>query len=571
MLTQLHIVDFAIIEEVEVLPGPGLNVLTGETGAGKSIIVGAAALLRGGRASAEVIRSGRPEAVVEALFDLSDSPLAAEQLEAAGLPAMGDELLVRRVVSRNGRSRAYLNGSVCTLPVLEQTVGQLLDISGQHEHQLLSDRGTHLRTLDALAVTGDQLAAMGRSFARLREAARALAQTQMDDRQRSARIDFLRFQLSELDAAALRSGEDGELEAERSRLQRAADLQGAAVNGEEELYSGERSISERLARVERQLSALAPIDGRLGPLVRQLEEARTGVEDVAGSLRRYGAALDLDPAHLQQVEERLDLIHHLKRKHGASVDEILVRREEMGRELEGLVSIEQRLGTLEGELGEARREAARVAEDLSRSRHDAARELSLEVTKQLAVLRMAGARLVVEVKLRPPHEGDDAALIFETRRLGERGWDQVEFFISTNPGEEARPLRRIASGGELSRVMLALRRVLGRHDPVATSIYDEVDAGIGGAVADVVGRSLAEVARHRQVLCVTHLPQVAAHADLHFFVGKRRKGGRARTIVVPLAPESQVEEIARLLGGERVTDRTRANARELLDAAQRGR
>jgi DNA repair protein RecN (Recombination protein N) len=292
---------------------------------------------------------------------------------------------------------------------------------------------------------------------------------------------------------------------------------------------------------------------------------------VAGSLRRYGAALDLDPAHLQQVEERLDLIHHLKRKHGASVDEILVRREEMGRELEGLVSIEQRLGTLEGELGEARREAARVAEDLSRSRHDAARELSLEVTKQLAVLRMAGARLVVEVKLRPPHEGDDAALIFETRRLGERGWDQVEFFISTNPGEEARPLRRIASGGELSRVMLALRRVLGRHDPVATSIYDEVDAGIGGAVADVVGRSLAEVARHRQVLCVTHLPQVAAHADLHFFVGKRRKGGRARTIVVPLAPESQVEEIARLLGGERVTDRTRANARELLDAAQRGR
>jgi DNA repair protein RecN (Recombination protein N) len=575
MLVQLRIVDLAIIDEIELVPGPGLNVLTGETGAGKSIIVGAAALLRGGRASSELIRGGCAEAVVEALFDLgaAGAPGAAarERLERAGLQAHGDELSARRVIAAGGRGRAYLNGSVCTLATLSEVVGLLLEISGQHEHQLLSrERATHRRLLDAAFVPAAVREATAAGFARLRSAAAALARSRMDDRERSARLDFLRFQLEELEAARLQPGEDLALEAERQRLLRAGELRTAADEGEQTLYGGEAAVTDRLARVERQLGSLAEVDARLGAMLRQLQEARAAIEDVAHSLRGVGSSIEPDPARLEELEERLELIRRLKRKHAPSIDELLTREREMRAEHGELASLEARRDDLERDLERARSTAAAAASALSDARAEAARSLSARVTAELQALRMPGARISVELGPRPARENDDPSLCFEGRRLGEDGWDHVELMIAANPGEDPRPLSLCASGGELSRIMLALRRVLGDHDPVSTSIYDEVDAGIGGAVADAVGRALGGVSRRRQVLCVTHLPQVAAHADQHFFVGKRVVAGRTLTTLTRLEGEGRVEELARLLGGERVTEQARGNAKALLLAARPG-
>ena len=569
MLVHLHIRDVATIEEVELGLGPGLTVLTGETGAGKSLIVGAAELLRGGRASAELIRTGAEEALVEAVFDLSHQPVVVRMIQEAGLPLDGGELLVRRVVSRNGRGRVHLNGALGTVALLGRITGALLDISGQHEHQTLTERSTHREILDAMIVAkkGPVAAALPElreAHRSLRRALDRLAQSRLDDQQRIERIDFLGYQLRELEDAVLIPGEDLELEREHTRLSRAAELIEAAAEGERELYGAEGSAADRLASVRRRLDDLSGVDPTLDPLARQLEEAHALVEDVALTLGRFGGGIEADPARQEQLEERLDLLHRLRRKHGGTLAEVLTRQTAMRSELDDLLALEHSRDTLERGVEEARAAAERLAIQITASRKEAASRLQRIVNKALTGLRMKGARLTARVGARAPRADDDRGLCFGDRRLGPTGWDDVEFLIVTNKGEEPRPLRRVASGGELSRVMLALRKGLGAHDPVATSIYDEVDAGISGAVADVVGRSLAEVARHRQVICVTHLPQVAAHASAHLTVGKRIVQRRARTEVAPLEGKARVEELARMLGGEQVTAQARANARRML-------
>jgi len=571
MLQRLHIVDLAIIEEVELAPGPGFNVLTGETGAGKSIIIGAAGVLRGGRVSSDLVRSGRREAVVEALFDLGHADELARQVEQAGLPMDGSELLVRRVISAGGRSRVYVNGALCTAGVLSRISRLLLDISGQHEHQLLSDSMTHRRLLDALGTPLELLEQMSAAHGDLRQAAEQLAH-RLDDQARSERLDFLRYQLGELEGARLREGEEAELSSEHRRLERAADLIALAAQGEQELYGAEGAVAARLARLQGRLEALGGAEARLSQWSAQLEEARVLVEDVGQSLGRYGSALELDPGRLAQVEERLDLLNRLCRKHAAAdANELRDRQAQLQQELEQVENQEQRLEQLEQELAAVRGRAERLARRLGAARRKVADRFSRDVTRELRELKMPGALLEVSLAPLPTREGDDAALRFGDRRLGKHGWDRVEFQIRTNQGEELRPLRRVASGGELSRLMLAVRKVLGAHDPVRTSIYDEVDAGIGGAVADVVGRSLADVSRHRQVLCVTHLPQVAAYADQHILVGKDVRGRRAVTTTRVLEGAERVEEVARMLGGQRVTRGARANARQLIEAARGAR
>lgn len=567
MLVHLHIINFAIIQEVELALIPGLNILTGETGAGKSIIVGAASLLRGGRGSTELIRSGSKEAVVEAVFDLSDSPRALKQVQKVGLPLDGNSLLIRRIIPQSGRNRIYVNGSLCTASVLASITGLLLDISGQHEHQLLSDRSTHRRILDAVGVPTELLATIEKAYLRLRDIAEALKHSRMDEQQRFTRLDFLRYQLEELDRAQLVINEDVDLESERIRLQRASELLEASRSGEEVLYSGDNSITDILAQQKRTLEALSSVDNRLEFFATQLEESRIIIEEVAHHLRRYGAEIEMDPARLQEVEERLDLILRLKRKYGTSISEILSRMEGMRQEYAELNSFELRLEELEKEIKVARHDAEQIAEQLTSVRQQIAQALAIKVNHHLAHLRMEGAHVEVAITPREKHEGDEPALCLKGGKLNATGWDRVEFLISTNPGEPPRSLSRIASGGELARIMLALRQVLGQHDPVSTSIYDEVDAGIGGAVADSVGRALNQVARHRQVLCVTHLPQVAAYADAHFHVGKKTGRERTQTLVKPLSSTERIEELARMLGGEKVSTQARANAKHLLEAA----
>ncbi len=577
MLTQLRIVDVGIIESVELSLTPGLNVLTGETGAGKSMIISAAGLLRGGRASTELVRKGADEAVIEALFDLRRLPLQRALLADQGLPADGDDLLIRRVVARSGRSKIWVNGSICTAAVLGRVTAGLLEVSGQHEHQSLSDRQKQRELLDALALSDKQRGAMAEAFQAVKEAAARLAGTRLDDRQRVERSDYLRFQLQELERAELREGEDVELEADIGRLRCASDLVSAAAAAERALYSDDGSICEGVATHYRRLAELASVDAELEPLAAQLEEARVLLEDAALSLGRYADGVELDPSQLEVVEERLSLLHRLRRKYSGSLAEIIERTAQMRQELDELDSLDSRREELEAELRAAREAASVVATRISTLRRRAAGKLSAQLGERLAELSMKDARMAVAVGPRPPQKGDEEALVYrlgrsgtrgrEAKRLAADGWDRVEFTVATNAGEDPRPIGKIASGGELSRLMLALRQVLGEDAPAGTSIFDEVDAGIGGATADVVGRSLAAVAQHRQVLVVTHLPQVAAHGARHFHIGKARVGRRTVTTAQTLEGDTRVEELARMLAGSEVTAAARDNARGLLDAA----
>ncbi len=570
MLTHLRISNFALLDDVALELGEGFNVLTGETGAGKSLLVDAVALLRGGRASAEVVRAGADEARIEALFEPAGAAAKglAERLAAVGVEPAEEGLVVRRVVGRGGRGKVWVNGGLSTAAALAELAGGLIDLAGQHEHQTLTDPARHLSILDAHGVEPSLAEAAAAASEAVRAAAEELARASLDERGRAEREDFLRFQVREIDEAQLAPGEDERLKQERERLRAAEKLHAAARRAVDALYAREGAITEELGALGRELQETGRADPALAKLGAQLDEARVQLEDAAESLRRYADGMNADPERLAEVEERLHLVGRLLRKHGPDAAAILKKRDEMAAELAQLGSHEERRAAAAKALDEARARAAPAAEALSQARRRAAASLSKEVSAALAELGMKGARLAAEVAERAPREGDDPALVFDGKRLGPSGWDRVEFLLAANPGEEPRPLARVASGGELSRVMLALKRVLARADTVATYVFDEVDAGIGGGIADVVGRQIRAVAADKQVLCVTHLAQIAAYADAHFRVEKRTEGGRTSTTVRRLDPDERIDELARMVGDGRITPKARAHAEELIEHAQ---
>lgn len=595
MLTYLRISNFAILDEVELEFGPGLTVLSGETGAGKSLILDAVSLLRGGRAPADLIRSGAEEARIEAIFapPAGSEPARAlhEKLGQLGLLSdgasesggqLGDEgLVVRRLLASSGgsaggkRSRVYLGGQIATVQTLGEVIGGLIDIAGQHEHQSLLDASRHLPLLDRCmsergsAELGTEMAT---AFARLEAAIGRLRDASLDERARTEREEFLRFQLDELQAADPQPGEDEALRDEQKRLRAASKLHGAARRGEEILYSAEGAVLERLAGLRRELSELGHIDKDLAALSTQLGEAEGLLEDAAHSLRRYADTLRANPERLAEIDDRLHLLSRLLRKHGPDMAALLGKRAEMAAELARLQEHEAHRSEAESEVDSARRAASQVAARLQARREKVAAKLSKAASAALADLSMRGAEIDVRLERRPAQRGDESALLFEHDgklcRLARDGWDRCELLLKSNVGEEARPLSRIASGGELSRVMLALRGVIGQADSVATCVFDEVDAGIGGATADRVGRHIRAMARHRQVLCITHLAQIAAYADHHLRVEKQVSGGRTITRVRKLSVSERRDEIARMLGGARLTEKSRAHADELLREAR---
>jgi DNA repair protein RecN (Recombination protein N) len=580
MLTTLRISGFAIVDALEVRFGPGLNVLTGETGAGKSILVNALHLVLGGRMSGEVLRDGADEAVVEAIFELPAAHRVFARLAAAGLrpqdegaAAAGEarELLVRRVASRGGRGRAFVDGALCTVTMLEEVLRGLVDVSGQHEHVSLLDPGTHLELLDAHAGLDEQDAADGGAspLGRYRAAHAALAALARerdalvaDEGERARRADYLAFQLAELDRADARPGELEALEDERRVLASAEKLREAARAAEAFAYGEEGSASERVAQAARALAEAALLDRRLEPTLALLRSAAIELEEAGRELGRYAESVGGDPERLVAVEDRLELLRALARKHG-SLDGAIARRAEMREELARLRGGGERVTALAGEVAAAGREAAKLARALTAARQEAADGFAAAVRAELEALAMGRCRL--EVALLPPEVGVEV----EGVRLGAEGAERAEILIAPNPGESPRPLARIASGGELSRILLAVKRTLSRKDPVATYVFDEVDAGIGGAVAEAMGRVLADVARGRQVICVTHLPQVAAFADRHHRVEKRVASGRTRSDVVLLeAEEERQREVARMMAGATITDAALAHAGALILAAR---
>jgi len=567
VLSVLRISGFALIDELELDLGPGLTVITGETGAGKSIIVEALGLLRGGSASAELIRAGRDEARVEAIIDLPPASAAElrARLEAEGRDGPQESepgLLVRRTVSRTGRGRIHLAGGLATAGDLTTTVAGLIDIASQHDQQSLTDAESQMAILDAFAENERLRADMAAAHRTLVETTAALASFNADARTRAEREDLLKFQLAELETAALQPGEDEQLRVERERLKGAEKFFGAASRGEEVLYAQESAVVGMIAAVSRELAPLAALDPTLASAVERLAGAQATVEDVARDLGRYASHVRSDPARLAEVEERLFLLSRLCRKHGATLAEVIERREVIARALAEMGSFEE--GLAERRDAQARADAAAhaAADALSKSRRKAASGLEKKIAETLRDLGLGHARLPILVEPRAA-AGDATGEV----TIGASGADRVRFLFAPNPGEEARPLARIASGGELSRVMLAVKQALAKTDRVLTYIFDEVDSGVGGGTAETIGRKLKKIAAARQVIAITHLPQIAAFADAHIRVTKTSGQGRTRVAVEPVSGKERTREIARMLGGATPSAEATAHADEMLRRA----
>jgi DNA repair protein RecN (Recombination protein N) len=553
MLELLRVRAFAIIEELEVHFAPGFNVLTGETGAGKSILVEALHLVLGGRAQADSVRTGAEEAEVQALFRPRHPAECDARLQTLGLPAAGGELVVRRTVQREGRSRAWVNGALATAAQLQAATRGLLDISGQHEHVGLLDAALHLDLLDAHAQLGAVRAGFSQAFAALAEAEKARAQLDSDESQRAQRADWLKFQLDELEKTAPEPGEDERLIQERRVLAAAEKLRAGAEEAEAVL------AEVQAAKAARKLEEMAAIDPALTALAQAVRGASAELDEAARELSRYGARAGGDPQRLEEIDERIEVLRRISRKHGGTLASALQRRDQMRGELASLENHDVELARREGEVQKLAAAARTLAEKLSRERRAAAGAFGKAVAQELSAL---GMQSELSVRFNPAGEGAIAG-------LGPTGLETAELLLSPNPGEELRPLSRIASGGELSRVLLAVKRVLAGSDPVDAYLFDEVDAGIGGATADAVGRALAAVARRRQVICITHLPQIAVFAGKHLTVEKEVLKGRTHSRVGAVDGDERVRELARLLSGK-ATDVALEHARELLAAAQSG-
>lgn len=582
MLVTLRVSGFAIVDAVEVRFGPGLNVLTGETGAGKSVLVNALHLVLGGRMTADVLREGAEEAVVEALFELDAEHPVLQRLRAAGVncpepdQASGKvELLVRRVASRGGRGRVFVNGSLLTVGILEMALAGLIDISGQHEHVSLLDPATHLdllddflRALGPASISPDERGSLlGRyraGYAKLAALVREREAITVDEGERARRKDYLSFLLRELDAVDPKPQEVERLEDERRVLSSAEKLRKAAQLAESLAYGEEASASVKVGQAARVLAEAAALDARLESPLGLLRSATAELEEAGHELLRYHHAVAGDPDRLREVEDRLLSLRMLQRKHGGTLEALLERRAGMRRELASLESGGERLVELAAEIGSAGEEALAASRALSEARTAAAHTFAESVRRELGVLAMGSCRL--EVLFSVPDEGVELG----GRRLGQNGAEKAEILIAPNLGEPARPLARIASGGELSRLLLAIKRTLAQRAHEATHVFDEVDAGLGGAVAEATGRALADVAKNAQVICITHLPQVAAFADRHLRVDKQVVENRTVSTVVPLESEAaRCGEVARLLAGSTVTGSALEHAGALIAQARR--
>ena len=561
MLRELRIRNFAVIDEVVLEFKPGLNIITGETGAGKTIILDALGLIAGQRGSTDVIRNREDEASVEALFDSLPEELS-EKLGNAGFEAE-DEIVIKRIVSRSGKNRIYLNGSLAPRAVLAEIGASLVQIYGQHEHQTLLQPETHLGLLDGFAELEASARSMQMSYKILTASWNELNQVKQSIEQKRREKALLETQLEELERARLKPGEEEELRAAKNVLAHSEKLYQGCREGEDLLYESDAALVGRLGKYSGRLRELAGVDQHLRPTVELLESSLAQLQEAAAQLRRYAERIHFDRNSLEQVEERLAEIQRLKRKYGGSVEDILRVHEEIRESLGSLEQGESKIAALEKTFADVRQTAWDTAEKISTARQRAAKKLKRDMEREVRTLGMP--ETTFEVRFTTHDEKADVPPFFVGgKKLTERGMDQVEFYFSPNPGEPPKPLARIASGGELSRLMLALKALVLTAGEASTLLFDEVDAGIGGRVAEIVGKKLKQVAARQQVLSVTHLPQIAALADAHYVVEKEVEQGRTFTRVKQLSERDRIAEIARMLGGIKITDQARRHAEELV-------
>ena len=564
MLLELRVENYAVIDNVAVEFAPGLNLLTGETGAGKSILIDALALMLGDKASSDAIRHGADKATVGAVFD-GESPAIDAILEANGIDVGDGQLILRREIAAGGKGRVFVNNQAATVAVLKELAPHLAVIHAQNEAVLAFDAASRLGLLDAFA--GVDLVPVAAAFEGWAHVRRHIADLERDEHDRVRLLDLWNYQHKEIAEARLQPGEDARLEAEKRVLANCERVQGAAMAAYDALYDGDGSAAATIRSAARQIEEMSRFDEQFRDKLAELESARITVEDVGQTLRDYAAGIEASPERLAEVEDRLALLDRLKRKYGPRVEDVIAICDELERKINEIDNKDEVLRELRTKLAKAAESYLETARALSRQRYEAARKLEKLVEGEVNELAMK-ARFKVEVS------GSD-----EEGNWTASGFDQAQYLISANPGEPLAPVEEIASGGELSRVMLALKTTIEasqkvgkarNHSPSLrrTLVFDEIDAGIGGRAAEAVGRKLKQLARTKQVLCVTHLPQIASFADQHYLIEKRESGGRTKTSVRPLDAAERTRELARMISGAKLTDTSLKHAEQMLKANQ---
>lgn len=549
MLLGLTLKNFTIIEDLSVGLSPGLNIITGETGAGKSVIVDAINIILGDKASTDNIKTGKEEAHIEALFDISNNEITKERLVSSGFDIESGELLIKRVIYRNSRSRVFINGSLSTLTLLSNITQGLVDIFSQHEHQSLLREENHLKIIDDFGKTGDQASNIREKFHEYLTVKKELDDLEQSKKDKVEKEDYLKFQLNEINQAELITGEDKKLEEEKLRLSNAERLQASASSAYEELYEKENSVLGTLQRLSNEFREISKIDSNLSEAAESIEKGMLQLEEAAFSIRDYSTGALSDSQSLEAVDDRIHLINNLKRKYGDTIEQIIQKRDEIEKEVNNIEHFDERVKMLAEESEKLMKELLKNANALSKKRKDSSIKLCSTLEKELKEVGIKGGRFHIE---------------FNSKDISSSGIDAVSFLFSANPGENPKPLNKVASGGELSRIMLVLKEVIARVEGGSVIIFDEADSGVGGAIAEAVGQKIRNLSRTYQVICITHLPQVAKFADSHLTVLKTHEDNQTQVTIKNLEGNERVAELARMIGGFNITQKTLDTAQEML-------
>ncbi len=549
MILGLTLKNFTIIEDLSVGLSSGLNIITGETGAGKSVIVDAINIILGDKASPDNIKSGKEEAHIEALFDISSDEVIQERLKSSGFDISSGELLIKRVIYPNARSRVFINGSLSTLTLLSTITQGLVDIFNQHEHQSLLKEENHLKILDNFGETANEVSRLREQYQNYLETKKELDDLIQSQKDRFEKEDYLKYQLSEIDGAELQLGEDEKLEAEKLKLINTERLNSTTQGAYDILYESESSILGSLQRVSDDLLNSGKIDSTLGDIGQSIEKGRLQIQDAAFSLRDYNSELTHDSGRLDIVEDRIHLIGDLKRKYGESVSQIILKRDEIEKELNNIEHFDERVKSLSSESQMLMDELLSLAGKISKKRKQSSKKLTSVLEKELNEVGIKGGLFHIE---------------FTDKDISSNGVDDISFLFSANPDEKPKPLTKVASGGELSRIMLVLKEVIARVEGGSVIIFDEADSGVGGAVAEAVGQKIRKLSQSYQVICITHLPQVAKFADSHLAVSKTHNDNKTQVTIKSLEGDERVFELARMIGGFNITQKTIDAAYEML-------
>ncbi|TFG77330.1 MAG: DNA repair protein RecN [Thermodesulfobacteriales bacterium] len=549
MLLGLTLKNFTIIEDLSVGLSSGLNIITGETGAGKSVIVDAINIILGDKAPAENIKTGKEEAHIEALFDISKDETIKERLVTSGFDIKSGELLIKRIIYRNSRSRVFINGSLSTLTLLSTITQGLVDIFSQHEHQSLLREENHLKIVDDFGKTGDEASHLRDIYQYYSSIKKELDDLEQSKKDKVEKEDYLKFQLNEIVNAALTIGEDERLGEEKLKLVNAERLESSASSAYEELYEKENSVLGTLQKLSNDFKEIARIDPKLNEVAESIEKGMLQLEEAAFSIRDYTTELSSDSQTLEVIEDRIHLINSLKRKYGDTIEQIIQKRDEIEHEVSNIENFDERVRSLSEESEKLMGELLQLARTLSKTRKQSSKKLSEMLEQELKEVGIKGGKFHIQ---------------FNDKVISSSGIDAVSFLFSANPGEDPKPLNRVASGGELSRIMLVLKEVIARVEGGSVIIFDEADSGVGGAIAEAVGQKIRNLSRSYQVICITHLPQVAKFADSHLSVSKTHNDNKTQVTIKNLDENERVVELARMIGGFNITQKTLDTAQEML-------